>query len=123
VGLLIYDADCGFCARTARWLESRGGDVTITSWQSVPSLESLGLDETMVLERAYWIASDGAEPAPGHVAIARALEASGSWRRPVGRFIRSRSVRPVASRVYQWVADNRYRMPGSTGTCRMPDAG
>lgn len=114
---LVYDADCGFCTSSAKWLNARGADVT--PWQSIGNLTSLGLTEQMVSDAAYWVAGDG-EFAAGAEAIAHALEETGGWRRPLGRVVRSRLVGPLARRVYAWVAVNRYRFPGSTDSCRLP---
>lgn len=120
MGYLVYDADCGFCTKSATWLAGRG-PVEIRSWQSIRDLEALGLDIDMVTAAAYWVEGTAA-PEAGAVAIARALEASGGYRRPVGRVIRSRPILPLARRIYAKIAVNRHRMPGSTGACRLPGA-
>ncbi|WP_232678663.1 thiol-disulfide oxidoreductase DCC family protein [Nocardioides sp. R-C-SC26] len=115
---LIYDADCGFCTNAARWAERRG--VAVRAWQAIPDLAAVGLTEEMVTAAAYWVGPDGEARDAGAMAIARGLEHSGGWRRPVGRVLRMRWVRPLAALVYRWIAANRYRLPGSTEACRLP---
>lgn len=72
---LIYDADCGFCTRSAKWL-ARTGNVNIKPWQGIQDLEALGLTKEMVETAAYW--ADGGEVRAGaEAAIAEALIAKG----------------------------------------------
>lgn len=117
---LIYDADCGFCTRAATWL-ARDGAVPITSWQSIPDLEALGLDFDKVLTAAYW-AVDGRATDAGASAIARALIARGGVGRIVGHVILLPPVRWIAAPVYRVIARNRHAMPGGTAACRIPTA-
>lgn len=115
---LIYDADCGFCTRSARWL-SRGGDVTIQPWQGIPDLKAIGLSEEMVETAAYW--ADGGEVLAGaEKAIAYALIAKGSGWQLAGRLILLPVVHFFASRTYKVIAKNRHAMPGGTDACRLP---
>jgi predicted DCC family thiol-disulfide oxidoreductase YuxK len=117
-GTLVYDADCGFCTRSASWL-SAGGRVSVTSWQSLPDLASRGLTVEMVAEAAYWL-RPGSEPLAGSAAIAAALVVRGPWPlRIAGRLFDARPVAPLAAAVYRLVARNRYRMPGGTAACRI----
>jgi predicted DCC family thiol-disulfide oxidoreductase YuxK len=115
---LIYDADCGFCTRTANWLAARG-TVAIRPWQAVADLGELGLDEQLVTEAAYWV-EDGRPAGRGAVAIGRALIARGGVSWPLGRLILSRPVAPLAARIYALVARYRFALPGGTGACRLP---
>lgn len=115
---LIYDADCGFCTRSAKWL-ARGGSVKIKPWQGIRDLEALGLTESMVETAAYW--ADGGEvQAAAEEAIASALIAKGSGWQIAGRFILLPGVRQLAKPVYKLIAKNRHAMPGGTDTCRLP---
>jgi predicted DCC family thiol-disulfide oxidoreductase YuxK len=119
-GRLIYDADCGFCTRSARWLARRRPDrVHIVPWQAVPDLAALGLSVDDVAQRAYWQDASGALR-PGSDAIAAAMVARGGPAVPAGRLIASPSVAPVAAWAYRWVAAHRQQMPGSTDACRLP---
>ncbi|MFE4080510.1 thiol-disulfide oxidoreductase DCC family protein [Paenarthrobacter sp. YIM B13468] len=116
---LIYDADCGFCTRSAKWLAGEG-KVSIKSWQSIRDLEALGLTEEMVEAAAYW-ADDGVVTAGAESAIAQALITKGSGWQLAGRFILLPGVHFVAARVYKVIAKNRHAMPGGTDACRLPN--
>ena len=119
-GRLIYDADCGFCTRSARWLAGRHADrIRIIAWQAIPDLAALGLREDDVNNQAYWQGESGTLKA-GSEAIAAAMVARGGPAVAVGRLIASRAVAPVAASVYRWVAAHRHQMPGSTDACRLP---
>lgn len=115
---LIYDADCGFCTRSANWLAARA-TVAIEPWQAVADLGELGLDEQLVTEAAYWV-ENGRPVARGAAAIGRALIARGGVAKPLGLLIVSRPVAPLAARVYTVVARNRFALPGGTSACRLP---
>jgi predicted DCC family thiol-disulfide oxidoreductase YuxK/uncharacterized membrane protein YphA (DoxX/SURF4 family) len=121
-GRLIYDADCGFCSRSARWLARRRPDrVGIVAAHAVPDLTALGLDQDDVMARAYWQDAAG-ELRGGSQAIAAALVARGGWAVAAGRLIADPAIAPVAESVYRWVAAHRHQMPGSSGACAVPAA-
>lgn len=115
---LIYDADCGFCTRSARWLAA-GGQVRIKPWQSFKDLGAIGLTEEMVETAAYW-ADGGSVRAGAESAIAHALKAKGGIWIAAGSFILLPGIRLVASKVYKVIARNRHAMPGGTDACRLP---
>jgi len=114
---LIYDADCGFCTRAARWL-SNTGKISMVPWQFIADLSEIGLDERMVTTAAYWFedgrVTDGAESA-----IARALIARGWAWAAVGNLILFPPATFVAKPVYRLIARNRHAMPGGTNACRV----
>lgn len=114
---LIYDADCGFCTRSAKWLAS-SGNVNIKPWQGIRDLEALGLTEEMVETAAYW-ADGGTVSAGAEAAIAQALIARGKGWQVAGQIILLPGVRFAASRVYKLIAKNRHAMPGGTDACRL----
>jgi predicted DCC family thiol-disulfide oxidoreductase YuxK len=115
---LIYDADCGVCARTAHWLTARG-TVAIEPWQGIADLGELGLDEPLVTEAAYWV-EEGRLAVRGAAAVGHALIARGGVATPLGRLILSRPVAPLAARIYGVVARYRFALPGGTTACRLP---
>nr|WP_297427039.1 DCC1-like thiol-disulfide oxidoreductase family protein [uncultured Actinotalea sp.] len=122
-GVLVYDADCGFCTRSATWLAGRGaGRVELAAWQAVPDLAQLGLTADDVARRAYWRAQDG-DLRGGAAAIASAMIARGGLARWAGVAIGSPLVVPLAALVYGRVARHRHVMPGSTDACRLPPSG
>lgn len=120
-GRLIYDMDCGFCTRSARWLAGRRPErVELVAWQAVPDLAALGLTQDDVQRRAYWEDSTGTLHG-GSQAIAMAMVARGGpITAALGRLIASPVLSPVAARVYRWVAEHRHQMPGSTDSCHLP---
>lgn len=119
---LVYDADCGFCTRSARWIESHlpgGSALRVSSWQEA-DLPALGLTPAEGMAAAWFVEAGGSRRR-GHLAIAAALVAVGGVWGPVGRVIASRLMSWPATRVYACVARNRHRMPGGTPTCRIDE--
>lgn len=118
--LLEYDGDCGFCTRSARWVERRlpaGSGVSVAPWQQL-DLDALGLTSTDVSKAAWWIDADGTKRR-GHRAIAAALRAIGGRWRLVGTVLDVPPVSWLAAPVYALVARCRDRMPGSTDGCKI----
>lgn len=115
---LIYDADCGFCTRSAQWL-AREGSINIKPWQGFRDLDALGLTEEMVTTAAYW-ADEGKVTAGAEAAIASALVAKGGGWQAAGHLIMLPGVRRIASSVYKSIARNRHAMPGGTNACKLP---
>ena len=115
---VFYDADCGFCTRSADFL-GRRSDCAVRPWQSL-DLAAAGLTEQDVSSAAYWL-EDGRTPRRGARAIAAALRSCrGVGYRVLGRLIDLPPVRPVAAWVYGLVARYRYHLPGGTNACRLP---
>jgi predicted DCC family thiol-disulfide oxidoreductase YuxK len=113
-GQIVYDADCGFCTRSARWVADDP-----VAWQSL-DLAAVGATEEQADNFAGWLV-DGRIRALGAPAIAAALRARGGWVRPVGRLIDLPGVRRLAAGVYRILAANRHRLPGGTAECRVDD--
>jgi predicted DCC family thiol-disulfide oxidoreductase YuxK len=108
----VYDAECGFCTRFARWLVPR-----VAGRLDVVPAHLTGED---VRASSWYLGPDGARLAR-HAGIAAALDATdGPWRF-AGRVLRARPLAPVAGVVYDWVARNRHRMPGGTPQCRLDE--
>jgi predicted DCC family thiol-disulfide oxidoreductase YuxK len=120
--VLIYDGDCGFCQRSLGWAR-RLGATSPAQTAAETDLAAYGLTADDTLEAA-WFVGDGLAYR-GHEAIAMLLRSS-RWApvRWAGAAVGSRALRPVASRVYAWVATHRHLMPGDQ-VCRVdaPDAG
>jgi predicted DCC family thiol-disulfide oxidoreductase YuxK len=113
-GRLVYDPDCGFCTRAARWLARRRPDrVHIQPGLAPADQVPLGLTDHDIKQRAYWQDSSGALSS-GSAAIAAALVARGGASLALGRLIGSPLVAPVAALVYDWVARHRRPPPDST---------
>jgi predicted DCC family thiol-disulfide oxidoreductase YuxK len=116
VPTLVYDADCGFCTRSADFVAARSS-AEVASWQSL-DLPEVGLTEEQVTTAAYWL--DGDQTLRGARAVAAALRSCGPGWRLVGRALDLPPVRPLAAAGYAVVARYRYHLPGGTDACRMP---
>jgi predicted DCC family thiol-disulfide oxidoreductase YuxK len=121
---LIYDGDCAFCTRSARWIAARWvqGTATITpsSTWSDADLAAAGLTRADVDAAVWWI-DDAGETERGDRAVAAALRAAPGWPRVVGRAISARPMRWIAPTAYRLVARNRHRLPGGTPACAAAD--
>lgn len=116
--VLVFDGDCAFCTSSARVLarwSNRRDAYHVAPWQQL-DLTALGLTEGQCIEAVQWVDGRGGG-ASGHLAIAAALRAGHPAWRPVAVLLRAPLVSPLAARVYAWVADHRYAMPGSTPAC------
>src|SRR5262245_13184856 len=117
--VLVFDGDCAFCTRSARWVEARvDGRADVRPWQEL-DLVALGLTERDVSEAAWWV--EGERRDRGHRSIGRALIAIGGAWGLAGRLILVPPVSWVARPVYTLVARNRHKMPGGTDACRLED--
>lgn len=115
--VLLYDADCGFCAKSAGWFEPLRCRVHVTPLQSA-DLGALGITEAAALAEVHLVAADGSIQT-GHHAIATALATSGSLPiRSLGRVLGSRALDRLGRAAYSLLAKNRYRLPGGTAQCR-----
>lgn len=115
--ILIYDGDCGFCTRSARWLERQAKGYRIAPYQSI-DLDPLGVSEAQAQAAVLWIGADGAV-VTGHDAIAAALRHSARPRSWIGAALTAPPLRWLGRRVYPVVARNRHRLPGATDSCRI----
>jgi predicted DCC family thiol-disulfide oxidoreductase YuxK len=115
---LVYDADCGFCTRSAqlarRWVD-RGGRYDVLPWQEL-DLDALGLTAERCDEAAQFVTADGGIRS-GHEAIAAALTHGAPGLRPLGHVLLAPGIRTVAARTYAWVAQHRHQLPGGTAAC------
>ncbi len=121
--VLVYDGDCGLCTSSAelvaRHLRRRPTDYDVSPAQRL-DLPSLGLTEAQCREALQWVGSDGGH-ASGPDAVAAMLCASRRPGRALGKILQTPFVRPGAAVAYRWVARNRYRLPGGTPACEMPE--
>ncbi len=123
---LVYDADCGFCTRSAqfarRWVDRRGR-YDVRPWQEL-DLAAVGLSPQDCDAAAQFVTADGSIRS-GHRAVASAVTHGAPAWRPLGHLLLAPGVSALAARVYTWVADHRYQLPGGTAACARPapDAG
>ncbi len=115
---LLYDGDCAFCTWCAGLLEKIGPEAEIVAWQ-LTDLAELGVTEEQAIAAVQWVEVDGTVRS-GHEAIAATLSSAGRIWRIVGRTLLLPGVSPIAAVAYRLVADNRYRLPGSTPACARP---
>lgn len=114
---LLYDADCGFCTRSARFLARLGLAAEIRPLQSV-DLPAAGVSPERAQAEIPFVADD-ASVAYGHAAIAGALQ-TGAWPwRVAGRVLDSAALQRPAAAAYHWVAAHRHQLPGSTAACKI----
>ena len=116
--LLIFDGDCGFCTTSAnftrRWVDRRGR-YALRPWQEL-DLAAYGLSEADCISAAQFVRADGSVHA-AELAIAEGLTHGAPLWRPLGWLVAAPGVRWLAGRVYTWVADHRYQLPGGTPAC------
>ncbi len=112
----VYDGDCAFCTRCARWARRRvRPGVRIVAASDV-GLAALGLTPAQAAEAAWWV--DGGRRERGHRAIGFLLRASRAWWwRLAGLLLLLPGVSPLAGPAYAWIARNRHRMPGGAAAC------
>lgn len=147
MAVLLYDADCGFCTRSANWLRRRHLGVSIEPLQRA-GLRALGVDPERAQREIPFVVGDAAaiaghlktaasgagaatsEPALtrtaarpsvsyGARAIARALLTGGPGWRVVGWVLLHPPVVWLAGPAYVLIARNRHRMPGASDSCRI----
>ena len=123
---VIYDADCGLCTRvkqtmesldwlgTMRWIPNRGDEAA--RYGVSPDL----LDHSVYLigrggETAGFRAVQGMiSRLPLTWMVATFVIARRPWTGLLFAFLLSPLAKPVGQPAYEWVARNRYRLPGST---------
>ena len=116
--LALYDADCGFCAASARWIPRLGADVDVSSLQA-EDLPALGVDEHRSVVEMPVLLPDG-RIAWGHHAWAEILLRSTPPLPLLGQVLDSRLLEEPAAAIYHWVATHRHRLPGGTVQCALP---
>ncbi|MCY3649643.1 MAG: DUF393 domain-containing protein [Acidimicrobiaceae bacterium] len=113
--ILVYDGKCGFCSRSARWIEARlPANARVEPWQSL-ELEELGLRPDEVEAAVWWIDDDGhsTRRSRGAEAIGRSLIAAGGLWTAAGLLIIHPPLCWLARPAYTLIAANRHRLPGS----------
>ncbi len=109
-GHLVYDADCGFCTRSARWL-----DAAPVPWHTL-DLAAVQVTRAEADANAGWLV-DGQIVLLGAPAIGAALRTKGGGARVLGWALAVPGIRGLANLIYPRIAANRHRMPGGTAAC------
>jgi predicted DCC family thiol-disulfide oxidoreductase YuxK len=105
---LVYDGECDFCGRLARWVQRRDtrGWVDVRPNQEPGLIERLGLTPAEV-ERASWAVEAAGAKFEGAAGINRVLrELGGGWA-AVGALYRVPPIGWVEDRYYARVAKRR----------------
>ncbi len=114
---LFYDADCGFCTRSAEFLRARGARCEVRPQREHELLER-GVDPVRAAREVPFVAAAGGVRW-GADAIAAALATCpGAWGL-LGRLIGTPPALLLGRPVYAWVAAHRHRLPGGSATCRL----
>ena len=122
VPVVVFDGDCGFCARCVAWAQRwvRPG-VLFQAWQHA-DLIAMGLTEDACRQALQFVGPDGQAESGGR-AVCRVL-GEGCWPWPVmGRAGSLPIVRRAVDAAYATVARARHRLPGSTAACALPAEG
>lgn len=117
--LVLYDADCGFCAASARAMTGRAfrADAEARAFQAV-DVGRFGLTVDKCGEKLHVVDRAGRVYAGG-AAVAAVLRRSRLPWPAVGWAMGLPGVRVVAEWAYAVVARNRHRLPGGTASCEL----
>ena len=106
-GWLFFDAECGFCTRTARWLlpilTKRGLGIAPLQDPRVGAL--LGLPRAELLRELRFLLSDGRQFSGADAVLAVAREIW--WGRPLVWLAGVPGMMTVLRRGYRWIAGRR----------------
>jgi predicted DCC family thiol-disulfide oxidoreductase YuxK len=113
--VLVFDGECGFCARALGWLRlaDRHRLIDTVPYQHAGVPERLGLSRERCAESLHWRGEDGAVVS-GAEAISAALAVALDARWPERLY---RHTSGGQERLYRWVAAHRHRLPGITPWC------
>ena len=116
--IFLFDGDCAFCTSSANYLKRIVKNrVKIEPFQ-LANLEPLGVDQAECMKAVQYWRSDRVYS--GSVAIAKALvDAKNIWS-IAGLIMQIPVISSAAFLVYEWVAKNRYKLPGGTPACQIP---
>lgn len=119
---LVYDMDCGFCTRSAKWIESRWrGDARpqLVGGQMLDdaTLAAHGITRDRLAAEALWV--DRGTVLGGADAIAASMVAATGWVHLLGVLISLPGMAQLGRLVYPYVARHRHQMPGGTDACKI----
>jgi predicted DCC family thiol-disulfide oxidoreductase YuxK len=116
-GVLFFDGACGMCTRSRNFLVKldRTGDLQTEPHQREGTAERLGISRDRLRESVWWLDSSG-QVYGGAEAANAAVSAALGTRLPLLVY-RIPGMRSLQEAIYRWVADHRYRFPGTTPYC------
>jgi len=117
VATLIYDGECAMCRASALWIMRRamdGGALEILPCRSAPRLARFPqVTDEQCMTAMQLVLPDG-RVLPGADAMPELLRRMPRWRALASVFALP-GMRPVARRVYAWIARNRMRVSCGIG--------
>ena len=116
-GTLFFDGNCGMCTRSRNFLLklNRTRGLHTEPLQGDGVAERLGIAPDLLLEKVRWLDASG-QVYGGAEAANAAVSAALGTRLPLLVY-RIPGVSAVQEAIYRWVADHRYRFPGTTPYC------
>lgn len=119
--VLIFDGDCGFCTTTANWI-NRNSRVAI---EIVPyqwaDLSDFGITTSEAAAKVQL--SHGKNIYAGHRCMSMLLQIQPNpVLKLIGRIMILPGINLISARLYDWIAENRQKLPGGTPACRIPKA-
>ncbi|RDH79401.1 DUF393 domain-containing protein [Mycolicibacterium moriokaense] len=116
-GVLFFDGVCGMCTRSRNFLLrlDRTGDLQTEPLQAAGVVDRLRIPPERLMEQLWWLDGSG-EVYGGAEAANAAVSAALGTRLPLLLY-RLPGMRSAQDAVYRWVADHRYRFPGTTPYC------
>jgi predicted DCC family thiol-disulfide oxidoreductase YuxK len=116
-GTLFFDGNCGMCTRSRNVLLklNRTGDLHTEPLQTPGTAERLGVADSNLMDSVRWLDAEGNVYAGAEAANAAVSVALGT-RIPL-MIYRIPGIRSLEEAVYRWVANHRYRFPGTTPYC------
>ena len=105
------------CTRSVYFLarRDRTGNLRTEPIQAPGSADRLGVAESRLTDMAWWLDESGAVYG-GAEALNAALSVALGTRLPLLVY-RIPGIRSIQNAVYRWVANHRYRFPGTTPYC------
>lgn len=84
----------------------------------IDRLPTYGLTPEDGMRQVWFVAADGS--ITGGAEAANLAMRYAWWAYPITFLYYLPGIRQLQDRAYRWVADNRYKMPGSTPACEIP---
>jgi predicted DCC family thiol-disulfide oxidoreductase YuxK len=116
-GWLFFDAQCGFCTRTARWLGPsllrRGFALAPLQDPRVGAL--LGLSRQELLRELRFVLSDGRQFGGADAVVAMTREIW--WAQPLAWLAKIPGMMPIWHVAYRWVAAHRSCAAANSTVC------
>lgn len=119
--ICIFDGDCGICQSSVRLAGRLHARVDFIAFQSFDFTQAqVGLTAERAQSEVL-VVNPAGEIFGGAAAVAQILRVSRIA--PLGAFMDSRLILPVAQVVYRWVARNRSHLPQACGVSPVGESG